>query len=320
METPICVFALGLPEIVDIICDHVGHNQVFNILRATCRALKGALPVYRGYSLVDYFVHCRLHFEAPLWAWMRYTDATGARYVPTCGSGVDLCGVDAAMYESILEYDAAEYVKLCYLHMEGNFVVDVIMRDKWRLFASADSGLNSTYVSMLIEKYKPENIITKMSRRANWRHCGDNYSNVYDTIDVYECDIQTKNTRIVARKPQQIYPYEIMPLLLTQFDIDGDNLRMHARMFNTCDTFRYDYNPPGAHMSIKLRVLDRAMAQLLTIEQIIRFGKFMVHLMEFNDAYESPMEQLHILYMSHADSYILYTVFIDRIKALMVSS
>lgn len=307
-DMAVILFALGLPEIVDVICDCVGHNQVFNILRMTNRALREALPVYRGYSLVDYFVHCRLNFDAPLYNWMQAGWCIEADFkLYRCGSSSvkpPYNTIRAKFHESIIEQDASEYVKICGMSITNELREKIIKQDKWHLFRVLITNQDREKTNNMIIKYMPKNIIVLMIKITQWS------SSTIKFINMFKCN---KDGQYSVKKYSTlyVYPMEITPLLVANCELNNASIEMHARMFCSCTPYGYDHTTDGSLVRYQMRQIDFTIHKLKAREQFTRLGNFIKHIsnLDRNSVYMQALKLLHVWYAHKFDPSISYEEF-----------
>ncbi|QKE50299.1 hypothetical protein F-VV10_0179 [Faustovirus] len=315
-DMAVILFALGLPEIVDVICDCVGHNQVFNILRMTNRALREALPVYRGYNLIDYFVHCRLNFDAPLYNWMQAGWCIEADFkLYRCGSSSvkpPYNTIRAKFHESIIEQDASEYVKICGMSITNELRKKIIKHDKWRLFRVLITNYDREKTNNMIIKYMPKNIITMMYKTTHWRKLGSCQS-----IDVFKHNRAGEYT-VKKYEPVYIYPMEITPLLVANCEMDAVSLDTHVKMFCTCSPYSYDHVVHGSLLRYRILQIEYAIPTLETHEQFIRLDNFIkrIHCFTKNIVY---LQTLTFLITAYAHKFNLASTR-EEFEALLIGA
>ncbi|QJX72960.1 hypothetical protein F-VV57_0198 [Faustovirus] len=270
----IMVVTFGMIDIVNIIADFIEHNQIINVLRGVCWWTRTALARYRGYSLIDYFVHCRLNFEAPLWALITHklTNNEGLQYHPTCGYGVGMDRIATKIYQSILEYDAAEYARMCGLNLNYEFEADVIIGDKWRLFA-ATVNVDNLYIHRILQ-YRPREIIRRLPQIC-MRGCGNSYRYV-DGVRIFRYD-DLKGGIAVLEQCKRLcrYPVNFHIKMVVSISHTTADMHEHAKMYA-------EYNDSGLFTN-KLSLLDIAITYTTCELQFLRLGKFLLCLEQYMD-------------------------------------
>ncbi|QJX71964.1 hypothetical protein F-M6_0201 [Faustovirus] len=278
----IAAAVFGTYDIVDIIADFIEHNQIVNVLRGLCRWTRHALAPYRGYSLIDYFVHCRLHFQTKLWALITREMHDGSKYRPTCGYGIRMDRIATKIYQSILDYDAAEYARICHMYLSHKLAEDVISRDKWRLFAATAGESGS--VDIKLRKWLPYEIIRRLPQICIRPVDDDNDdSNLYVAdIMVYKYIIHKRKTTYERIKRRYHYPIDYAPELLYNTPLNNSCVHEHAKLFidskfyNSLDALGWRH---------KIDILTNRFNEIKYIDDIICFAKFIYYIMEYRDVY-----------------------------------
>ncbi|QJX71449.1 hypothetical protein F-LCD7_0200 [Faustovirus] len=281
----IMVVTFGIIDIVDIIADFIEHNQIVNVLRGVCWWTRTALARYRGYSLIDYFVHCRLNFESPMWALIvhKLTNHDGSQYHPICGYGVGMDRIATKIYQSILEYDAAEYVRICGLNSNYKFEDDVITGDKWRLFATT-VGVSSLWYTD-VAQHKPREIIRRLPQicvrwRVDWNENNEN-NDIYgyryvDGVQIFRYDDRKGDIAVLEQcKRRCQYPFNYHIKMVVSIQSTTAEMHEHAKMYA-------EYKDEGRFIN-KISRLDIEITTTNYGMEFLRLGKFLLCLEQYMD-------------------------------------